>query len=183
MTEREHPPLTEADLAWLPDDDTRLEPATPPAPEQAPTLTPVVDIDDEREARKPDGSYGRPFGSKNLAALVAAFKASGFAFRFNSRSLGIEYDDDGDWTRLDDRYAAHVQEAIAARFFVKTERGPRALHFGRERWATTLNAYLLDRTIDPFMEYLESLPRWDGQARLNLYLGDLFGCADGDLEI
>ena len=100
----------------------------------------------------------------------------------NARSLGIEYYDDGDWKRLDDRYAANTQEAIAARFFIKTERGPRPLHFGRERWATCLNAYLLDRTIDPFINFLEGLPTWDGQDRLDLYMGDIFGCDEGEIE-
>ena len=190
---REFPPLTEDDLIWPDDDDGPIEPATPPAkwkankavtsqPAQAPTLAPVASLDDEREARAPDRSHHHPFVGKNLAALVAAFKASGFSFRFNSRSLGIEYDDDGDWTRLDDRYAAFVHEAIAARFFIKTERGPRALNFGRERWATCLDAYLMDRQIDPFQDYLESLPACDGQDRLDLCLGDLFGCDDGELE-
>ena len=197
MTEREHPPLTASDIVWLPDADAEDSDAGMAEPEEDAAATKrkfnakvrelegkkVVELDDEREARKPDGSYRNPFPSKNLAAMVAAFEASGFEFRFNSRSLGIEYDDDGDWLRLDDRYAAFVQEAIAARFFIKTERGPRPLHFGRERWATCLNAYLLDRTIDPFQEWLEALPGWDGRDRLDHYMQDIFGCADGDLEI
>ena len=199
--------LTEDDLIWLPDDDddADLEPTQDADDESvANELEPaedsetyrresaalirehdskVVDLDDERASRKPDGSYRNPFPSKNLEAMVTAFGKSGFAFRFNTRSLGIEYDDDGDWKRLDDRYAAHAQEAIGARFFFKTERGPRGLHFGRERWAVCLDAYLMNRQVDPFMDYIDLLPHWDGESRLDLYLADLFGCPDGDLEI
>ena len=119
---------------------------------------------------------------RTLAAMTSAFASCGFEFRFNTRSLGIEYLTNSKWTRLDDRYAASAQETIGARFFIKTERGPRPLHFGRERWGTCLDAYLQDRQIDPFEDYLSTLPPWDRMARLNTYLADLFGVQDGDLE-
>ena len=121
--------------------------------------------------------------AKNLAALVAAFEASGFTFRFNRRALSIEYDDDGDWKPLDDRHAAFVQEAIGARFFVKTERGPPRASFRTGAVANVPRRLPDDRQVDPFQAYLESLPAWDGYERLDFYLADLFGCSDGELEI
>ena len=192
------PPLTADDVPFinsLDDDEPEEEPkpkarrkrkpGPPPETEAQPDPEPepvVVEIVAEREARAPVGSYHDPFPGKNLAAMTSAFASCGFEFRFNTRSLGIEYLTDGKWTRLDDRYAASARETIGARFFIKTERGPRALHFGRERWSLVLDAYLQDRQCDPFQVWLETLPSWDGTGRLNTYLADLFGCQGGDLE-
>ena len=197
-TDDTRPPLTADDVPFIStlDDDEpeeepkpkaqqKRKPEPPPEPEAQPDPEPepvVVEMAAEREARAPVGSYHDPFPGKNLAAMTSAFASCGFDFRFNTRSLGIEYLTDGKWMRLDNRYAASVQEAIGARFFIKTERGPRALHFGRERWSLVLDAYLQDRQCDPFQVYLETLPSWDGTGRLNSYLADLFGCQGGDLE-
>ena len=45
------------------------------------------------------------------------------------------------------------------------------LTFGRDAWADTFNSYLYDREVDPFAEWLDALPRWDGVDRLNGWLG------------
>ena len=149
--------------------------------EEAPALPPVVSLVTERAARDADGSYARPFPGKNLAAFTAALKALGLEFRYNSRSQGTEYLKDGEWLKLDDRYEDSTQEAVAARFWIKVERGARPLNFGRESWSRCLNAYMQTRSVDPFELYLESLPAWDQQDRLDWYLSDLFGCATDEL--
>ena len=101
------------------------EPEAQPEPKPKPEGPTFVDLGEARDARDPVGSYRDPFARKNLAAMTSAFASCGFEFRFNTRSLGIEYLTDGKWLRLDDRYAASAQETIGARFFIKTERGPR----------------------------------------------------------
>ena len=144
----------------------------------------VVNLNDEREARKPDGSWMNPFPGKNVVAFTDALKTLGISFRFNTRALRIEHLTDGAWQPLTDIVSDFTQETVAARFWVKVERGNRPLHFGRESWSRCLNAYLHnDRSVDPFKEYLEQLPDWDGRHRLDHYLTDLFGCDNGDLEI
>ena len=175
--ESEPEPKPKAQRKRKPKPPPEAEPEPEPEPEPV-----VIELAAEREARAASGAYRDPFPGKNLAAMTSAFASCGFAFRFNSRSLGIEYLADGRWMRLDDRYAASAQETIGARFFIKTERGPRPLHFGRERWSLCLDAYLRDRECDPFEDYLEMLPPWDGTGRLDTYLVDLFGVQDGDLE-
>ena len=146
----------------------------------------VVNFDAARDnatrAQQGDGSYVRPFPGKNLASFTAALNSLGLEFRYNSRSQGTEYLEDGEWLKLTDRYEDSTQEAVAARFWVKVERGARPLYFGRESWSRCLNAYMHTRSVDPFELYLESLPAWDKRLRLDFYLRELFGTADGELE-
>ena len=52
------------------------------------------------------------------------------------------------------------------------------LTFGRDAWADTFNSYLYDREVDPFAEWLDALPRWDGVDRLNGWLGRVFTIND-----
>ena len=48
-----------------------------------------------------------------------------------------------------------------------TDRPPAPLHFGGERWTECLLALLHERRVDPFKEWLETLPVWDGAPRLS----------------
>ena len=51
---------------------------------------------------------------------------------------------------------------------------PSRLQFGRERWGDVLDAILDDRRVDPFREWLNRLPPWDGEKRLDFWLGHIF---------
>ena len=59
-------------------------------------------------------------------------------------------------------------------FTYKTIRGNSPLHYGRESWATFLNAILNDNECDPFKAWFEALPPWDKTERIDYYLSDLF---------
>ena len=48
---------------------------------------------------------------------------------------------------------------------------PARLQFGRERWGGVMDALLDDRRVDPFKDWLEARPPWDGEDRLDFWLG------------
>ena len=54
----------------------------------------------------------------------------------------------------------------------KVETAP--LRFGRDAWNDTINAYLYHRECDPFKDYLEATPRYDGTERVKGWLQKVF---------
>ena len=52
------------------------------------------------------------------------------------------------------------------------------MQFGRDRWGEVLNALLHRRRVDPFKVWLEALPPWDGETRLDFWLGHVFTIGD-----
>ena len=75
-----------------------------------------------------------------------------------------------------DRLEASIRESIAATYVSGEKNAP--LRFGRDTWKDSLNALLYERQTDPFIEWLESLPPWDNEARLPHWLGDVFKVDD-----
>ena len=55
---------------------------------------------------------------------------------------------------------------------------PARLQFGRERWGGVMDAILDDRRVDPFKDWLEARPPWDGEDRLDFWLGHSFTVGD-----
>ena len=55
---------------------------------------------------------------------------------------------------------------------------PSRLQFGRERWGDVLDAILDDRRVDPFKIWLDALPQWDGEDRIDFWLGHIFAVGD-----
>ena len=120
------------------------------------------------------------FEDKNATALESALKVLNISIRWNTRRVCAEYSEDGiHWTMFDDRSMSRLSEDIAAKFSYRTEsRGPKPLHFGRERWHTCLNALLAEQEVDPFREWLYSLPHWDMKPRIDRLLIKLFDAPD-----
>ena len=155
---------------------TLSEPEAPGKPHQLKVLAP------------PDGSLDKPFARKNAEVLDLVLRERGVEFRYNLRAHRVERREAiltaafGEWTPADDHSMANLREAIGDGYFVRTERGPRALLYGRERWADCLDALLHHRKVDPFVVWLEALDKWDGEDRLAPMLSRLFGAPDDDLS-
>ena len=117
------------------------------------------------------------FDSGNLTrdaeGLAVALDAMGVEARFNVRSMRHEFrEGGGEWRESNDRIEARLQETIAARFTTGEKNQP--LRFGCETWARSLNALLAEREVDPFVDWVESLPTWDRKPRLDSWLGTVF---------
>lgn len=133
---------------------------------------------DTDEELKP-GTRDNPFWNKDPATLSAALYEMGRDVRFNVRTMRIEWNfrasHSQTWKPLNDRQTAELRYAIKNQFYVETKDGPRPLYFGRDLFADVLNALLCHREVDPLVTRLESLPRWDGTARLEGMLCNVLG--------
>ena len=112
----------------------------------------------------------------HIKGFTEAMMFLGVEFRYNVRSASAEINHESfeTWRSMDDRLGAELREVMANRFNYekKTETAP--LRFSRDAWMDTLNAYLWHREVDPFKEWLEALPRWDGVERVNGWLTQVF---------
>ena len=137
--------------------------------------------------RHPDGSKEKPFHRKDSETLSLCLADMAMDVRYNLRShrmewRGVRLTDPDKWSPVTDRSLANIREGIARQYFVQTKEGPRALYWGREPFSDTLNALAFHREVDPFEEWLEALPPWDGAERLPGLLTGLFGAPDDALS-
>ena len=130
----------------------------------------------------PDGSKERPFLHKDSEALSSVLTALCMDVRFNLRNrrtewMGLSFLDHDGWVAISDRKLSSMREQIARQFYVLTREGPKPLMWGREAFHDTLNALLHYREHDPFLDYLEDAEPWDGFARVEGVLCNLFKVA------
>ena len=119
----------------------------------------------------------------NRAGLEAAFERMNIRVRENVRTRQPEISlAGGAFESMRPRWPDGIAEEIAARFvFVG---GIREARFAVARFQTAFNAVLDDHRVDPFREWIDSLPPWDGDNRLDTLLPDCFTVdteADPDL--
>ena len=116
--------------------------------------------------------------------LERVFAEMGVSVRWNTRALRAQIllpDADG-WQGIKDRIEADLLEEIAARFRVPTKGGDeRPLVFGRDVWWRCFNAVQRHNEVDPFKEWFEGLPEWDGTERADHLLSFLFGAEEGPI--
>ena len=134
------------------------------------------------------GTKDFPFPAKNKNALKHASEALGITFRYNTRAKKIEWRSKlvpGPWRPLNDREAAVLKDRIADNFYVKISQRPgySRLNFGQEKWKDSLNALVYEYEVDPVLEWLRTLPKWDGVPRIDDILSRLFGADHNDLSI
>lgn len=131
---------------------------------------------------KPDNVTSLPYPEKNAAALRSALATLNIEVRWNTRRRCAEYREAEDtWQIFNDRSESLLVERIATTFKYSTSRGASPLYFGRDRWDRSLNAILCENEVDPFQQWLWSLPVWDGQYRLEGVFQALFNCKDDDI--
>ena len=137
--------------------------------------------------RHPDGSKEKPFWRRDAETLSLCLAAMDLGMRYNSRAhrmewRGLRLIDPDTWSPVTDRSLASVRERIGRQYFVQTKEEPKPLNWGRDSFSDTLNALAFDREIDPFEQWLEDGPEWDGEARLAPLLTNLFDAADDALS-
>lgn len=109
------------------------------------------------------------FPEKDEDALETALTQLGVKVRYNVRAARTEVLEAGTetWQQMNDRITSDLRRTIAANYSYETERGPRPLRYGRETWADYLNALLRHREVDPVVEWLDGLPEWDQEPRVD----------------
>ena len=134
------------------------------------------------------GSFNDPFQRKDAITLESVLADSKIDFRWNIRAQHIEYREPKAtaekcaWTAVNDRLMSRIRDNIMRSYYVASVRGPKPLHFGRERWEDSLNTLLHFKEVDPFQEWLELLPAWNGTPVIERILPGLFGADDDQLS-
>lgn len=144
----------------------------------------VTDFAAAKRERDGDGSYDNPYRWTSAEVLAEILDDMNVFLRFNIRSRQIEFREDGEnWEPATDRATADLRERISKRYWHKARTQPEKsqLRFGRERWGDYLNALAFHEERDPFLEWLDDLPQWDGIERIEHILVDLFEATDSDL--
>ena len=121
---------------------------------------------------------------KNARALRDVFADLGAEARYNSRSGACEIRippplGSDSWQPLHDRRTAWLRDHIAETCRYKLANGGEArLAFGADAFADALNVITATAEVDPFQVWLEDLPPWDSEPRIDSLLTKLFGAAD-----
>lgn len=120
------------------------------------------------------------FPRKDAAALEAALSVLGVGLHFNLRSQRGEVSwNGGPWAEMTDRNTANLRREIAERFQYSTDsRGTSPLHYGEASWKLWTDALLSCRESDPFRDWLDALPAWDGVGRVQQWIADVFDVED-----
>ena len=126
-----------------------------------------VEIDKTLESAETAGAAQyKPKLPKTREGLALALHGLGIKIRWNVRASRPEVRREGEWeqltTRAEDKIKCDVEMAYSGMRSEKTNR----LHFGRESWRQCLSALMADAEVDPFLEWIEALPEWDGIERL-----------------
>ena len=122
--------------------------------------------------------------AKNAQGLLDALGHLDIELRYNARSHRVETrrGQYTKWRAMNDRTTAALREALAFHFFYKGADGRRLdLNFSADAWADAVNALVYTREVDPFIEWLEGLPAWDGESRLAVWLMDVFDTPNSTL--
>ena len=97
--------------------------------------------------------------------LRAALPDLATTYRYNTRGKRIEYRNGaGVWKDEDDLHMAELREKFEAEFG----------RMGLAPFADAINAICFHLQVDPFKEWLDSLPEWDGIERMDGLLHELF---------
>ena len=103
--------------------------------------------------------------------LAACLKAVNTEIRWNTRAGQVEvlHPQEG-WTQGTDRLIEYMFQRIEERVRVDKGKGPTPPGWGGARSgarASAFQALLHTKEVDPFREWLDQLPPWDGTARIN----------------
>ena len=89
------------------------------------------------------------------------------------------------WHPFDGRLQDYIRELLPRQFFYKVkgkadETRDEPLVFGKDKWNEALGAISYATEADPLVEWLETLPAWDGTPRLGRWLSEVFQLEPGD---
>lgn len=132
-----------------------------------------------------DKADGKPvLEALDMVGLEFVFADMSIEVRKNIRTGRDEFYHQGAWKGLDDYKAARLAFEIKARYMVKAtkpEHPPRPALWSTLNFERCLKAIVAVKEVDPFIEWLEALPDWDGAERLSWLLQGMFDAEDNEL--
>ena len=173
-----------------------------PEPDQPPNEPSGPTADQKKGSRKksqPRKQTKKGETGKDGLALVGALRELGLEIRFNSRSLKSEVrpiNEKGSsivtswgkaaqtqpngWTILKPAQAANLRARIARAIKYQAGNGQiYSLRFSKEEWREANLDLAATTYADPFQEWLESLPAWDGKDRWACIFTEGYGVIPG----
>ena len=146
---------------WLP-------PATVPA-----EIKPAPKTTDKKEPK------GKPTITRDSTGLAQALHHLGIRFRYNNRSAEGELQRSGaPWEELNDEREADLMERIADNCLFPSNnpdsQSQGRAQFGETTWHRSIRALSHRTATDPFLDWLEDLPAWDGVHRIDHFITDIF---------
>ena len=124
---------------------------------------------------------------RTIAGAVTAFGALGIQLRFNTLNAREEfrYGDDGEWTARVDGWESAVRADVEARFEWQpnkdTPGGPALMT--RDLLTAAIESQAWRNRENPMLTWLEALPPWDGEPRIDTWLSTLWDCAHNPPEL
>lgn len=148
------------------------------------TGLPVSEIEDTMaRVRKDAEKKARPRFPKNPDGLAKAFNYLDLTLRYNVRADVEEILRDGKWEGIPKRAEEELRWLVNRKCDGMSSGSKRVpLHFGREMWDYGWNVYMKRHEVDTFKDWLEDLPKWDGQVRLRSWIRDAFSFAEDAQE-
>ena len=124
------------------------------------------------------------YDAKDAITLGKVFHRKGIEVRWNERALYHEWRRLGEsspfaWQEFKQGYKAALRNQIGRNYRYKVGQGISPLRYGKDAFDDALDALTFERQEDDFLDWISSLPQWDGDERLATWLHDLFG-ADKD---
>ena len=117
----------------------------------------------------------RRFISDSVYGLECAINQIGWTIRYETRLQQPEImNSQGQFMEINDRVEALMREIIGGMFcFAKPGKDkPKAVpaRWSNASWNQVFNAYLVDREVDSFIDWMSVLPKWDKQPRLDHWI-------------
>ena len=113
--------------------------------------------------------------------LAFCLEHLGIGLRLNIRAKRYEYRNAGKWVEADDERDARLRHEIAERFSCKKGSTWQRLKYSPEMFHDLRRALGDGLRRDPFRDWLETLPPWDGTPRIDGLLSAMFGAEDDPL--
>ena len=123
----------------------------------------------------------RAFIDQDRVILERCFKHLKIQFRRNVRKECIEYKNgDAAWLRLEDVDDAHFRQLVSETCTIQklTSNDMKPVKMSIERWSDALRGITFLNQTDPFLEWLDNLPSWDGEERIKSIISDCFDSGD-----
>ena len=117
--------------------------------------------------------------ARSPEGLACCLNGLGVGLRLNTRARRYEYRIDGAWLVADDERDAWLRGEIAKQFSAKSgSNDAMSLKYSADMFLDLRRALGNDLRIDPFRDWLEALPPWDGVPRIDNLLCLMFGAED-----
>ena len=116
---------------------------------------------------------GTEYTMENFAVAI---KGVGAELRLNTLSASVEINRGKGWDSLNDRAEGALLEDVHANYCLQTKTaGMKSYDPPQPAYQRILNAYLNTHQVNPFLEWLDNMPKWDGTPRVETLLHNMFG--------